>query len=460
MEGISKVITKLTDALCPTALDEYGIKVPIFPTTFSGDQKTEKSARSAQVALMDNGSMRDKLNFIVGRHELLHYMFMLTDVGLDLFADNENIEEASSLSRLIKLLNPKLEKKKGKDNYYGFRDLYSDIFFAQLGDFLRNFLHVQNLEENATPYEIRQEKDIKKRQEALKILIRTFVRSLDEEYNKCKEFPGEKLPLFYPHEKFLRNLKINPTINQAGKIPSDTPDKSNIKPVKKLKNSKSTEASEKPDHKNSYARSLFSFLGFYHLMLDSIKEGNGLNCFLIQKKLHKTIYSTGHKNYACSVSSYKQVVLGHPSPQFSHRYMWNIFAGRGGKSLKFARDQKNEHLNHYLKTCFRSLGVNLNEKNAHRINNSADVGVKMESKVADFFQLDSGGKSHTKKDRTVQIRKVMEIFKNDNNANVVPGRKFNGPVPSQFDEAEYRSWHLLKDKELAKISEIRFNYFC
>ena len=84
----------------------------------------------------------------------------------------------------------------------------------------------------------------------------------------------------------------------------------------------------------------------------------------------------------------------------------------------------------------------------------------MESKVADFFQLDSVGKSHTKKDRTVQIRKVMEIFKNDNNANVVPGRKFDGPLPPQFDEAEYRSWHLLKDKELDKISEIRFNYFC
>ena len=41
----------------------------------------------------------------------------------------------------------KLYKKKGNDNYYGFRDLYSDIFLAQLGDFLRNFLH-----ENTTPY--------------------------------------------------------------------------------------------------------------------------------------------------------------------------------------------------------------------------------------------------------------------------------------------------------------------
>ena len=61
------------------------------------------------------------------------------------------------------------------------------------------------MEENATSYEIRQEKDIKKRQAALKILITKFVRSVDEEYNKSKEFPGEKLPLFYPHENFFRN---------------------------------------------------------------------------------------------------------------------------------------------------------------------------------------------------------------------------------------------------------------
>jgi hypothetical protein len=78
LEGISKVITNLTDGLCPTVLNEDGQNVPIFPTTFSGDQKTEKSARSAQLALLDNGSMRDKLSYIVGRHKLLHYMFMLT----------------------------------------------------------------------------------------------------------------------------------------------------------------------------------------------------------------------------------------------------------------------------------------------------------------------------------------------------------------------------------------------
>ena len=43
-------------------------------------------------------------------------------------------------------------------------------------------------------------------------------------------------------------------------------------------------------------------------------------------------------------------------------------------SLKFARFKKVEHLNRYLQDCFRSLGVNLNEENAQRINKSTDLG--------------------------------------------------------------------------------------
>ena len=123
-----------------------------------------------------------------------------------------------------------------------------------------------------------------------------------------------------------------------------------------------------------------------------------------------------------------------------------------------------EQLNRYLKDCFRSLGVNLNEKNAQRINKSADLGVKMEIKVGEFFKLDSAGKSHTKKDRQSQIKKLSDLFKSEKISAQMPGRKFNGPhVPIcsnlLFDEAQYRSWHIDKDKELTKISDMRQKYF-
>ena len=141
-----------------------------------------------------------------------------------------------------------------------------------------------------------------------------------------------------------------------------------------------------------------------------------------------------------------------------------IYLLEGQGSLKFARDQKVEHLNRYLKDSLRCLGVNLNEKNAQRINKSADLGVSMESKVSKFFELDLMGKSHTRKRRDDQRRKLSEIFQKEMISSRFPGRKFRGPtVPdrmcSLFDEAKYRAWHLGKDKEFAQISDIRQKYF-
>ena len=61
ISGISKVITELIDNLCPKIINEDGTEAPVHMTVFSGDNKTEKMARSAQLALAENGSMRDRL---------------------------------------------------------------------------------------------------------------------------------------------------------------------------------------------------------------------------------------------------------------------------------------------------------------------------------------------------------------------------------------------------------------
>ena len=194
------------------------------------------------------------------------------------------------------------------------------------------------------------------------------------------------------------------------------------------------------DNKYDYARSMMALIGIFVQMIESVKEGDGLSCFLLQKKVHKIIQGSGHKNYACSIASFKQIVLGHKSPKFSHAYMWNISAGRPGSGLKMARDQRVEHLNRFLKEGFKSLGVNLDEKNAKRINNGADIEQKIKSKVNEFYSLDGPGKSHKKKDRTLIVRKLTELFKNEKVAIYVPKRDFNGPevLPSlenSYDEA-------------------------
>ena len=125
---------------------------------------------------------------------------------------------------------------------------------------------------------------------------------------------------------------------------------------------------------------------------------------------------------------------------------------------------KNEHLNRFLKESFGSLGVNLNVKTATRVNNSADAGLKMEENVNDFFDIDNAGKSHVKKDRSVNIKAVADLMQRECAFKCIPNRKFNGPaVPSNvfkmFDEAKFRSWHLKKEMELMKFEKLRDKFF-
>ena len=462
LEGMKKVITKLVDVVCPVVENEQGKKVPVYPTTFSGDNKSEQSARSAQLALADNGDMRDQLAFIEGRHEMLHFLFMFVEVLFDILADKNNLEEAASLSRLIQWLNPKLVNKHAKDDYYKFRDTIMDIYFALLGENMRHFFMVDDLDVDVTPESVKLQQNPDEKQSLIFEFIRSFVIKTHEDFKDCQASyqDVESLPKFYPHHGYIRkSYQDKPTpANQATKVRVESNTDNTLH-----KNPKKTKPKPKPDSKYNYAGAMLSLFGQFLLLIDSVKEGNGLNVFLIQKKLHKIVFSTGHKNYACSMSSFKHIVLEHPIPQYSHRYMWNQFCGRAGKGTKMARDQREEHLNRFLKDGFRTLRVNLNPVNATRINNSADLGQDLVKKVVAFHDLDFPGQSHTKKDRRPVIKKISEVFRREEVVKYLPGRKFKGPNPSRnfyidFDEAKYRVWHEAKERELRKFSQFRETY--
>ena len=428
LEGISKVIRSLIDVVCPVETNEAGKPAPAFPTTFSGDNKTERSARSAQLALCDNGDMRDKLQFIEGRHECLHLLFMLSDVIKDCFAEPDDLEEAVSLSRLIALLNPKLSGRKGKDDFYKFRDLYQDIYVSLLSEFVRCHLQVEDLKHDVTPEHIKQEKNLVKKEELFVDMFRNIIKESHAEFADCGEVKDtEPLPAFYPHHEYLRSKYQIKSVAAPGK---DVHDKvlnvevvldKNVPMIKDM-----TGLSEKveADAKNDYMCSLLAMIGSYLFLIDCQKNGNALDAFLLQKKLSKIIHGTGHKNYSSTLINFKQIILGHWSPQFSHRYLWNISAGRSGKGTKMARDQRQEHLNRYLKESFKSVGVNLDETNATRINNSCDLSMKIEQKIVQFHALDDSGKGHTKRDRSKQINILSNLFKKEKVAETISGRKF------------------------------------
>ena len=80
-----------------------------------------------------------------------------------------------------------------------------------------------------------------------------------------------------------------------------------------------------------------------------------------------------------------------------------------------------------------------------------------------FFDLDVPGKSHTKKDRTKVIDKLVDLFEKEKVAEHRPGRQFKGPIVSpdlekDFDEALFLSWHYNKTKELVKFYKYKENF--
>jgi hypothetical protein len=280
------------------------------------------------------------------------------------------------------------------------------------------------------------------------------------DYEDClnKTMDSEPLPKFYPHQNYVRSKYKNQPALVKTKYSESVAVQIKFVPDQEVDMMTNLSKPSKPDAKNDYMCSLLSFIGQLLFLVDCQKNGNALNTFLIQKKLTKIVFSTGHKNYSSTLINFKRIVLGHWNPQFSHRYMWNISAGRAGKGEKMARDQREEHLNRYLKDSFKSVGVNLDEKNATRINNSCDLSMKIERNIVSFHKLDLSGIGHTDRDRSKQIEVLADLFKREKVAHNIPGRSFKGPIVSknldeQFDEANYRVWHYRREKEMHKFSE-------
>ena len=311
------------------------------------------------------------------------------------------------------------------------------------------------LTSDCTPERIQSMSTEDDRQFAFEEFFRSFVIKIHCDCLVEKD-ETKQLPLFYPHHDFLRvHSKNNAKSSEAA---SEDPDPAGEKPLPRKKQSVGNVKKVKQDAKNSYSKGLLSCLGTFFLLIDAQKQGNGLLTFLLQKKLHKSIQQSGHKNYAVSLLSYKHTVLAHPNAQFSHQFMWNTSAGRKGPGNKFPRDQKVEHLNRFLKDSFRSLGPNLNPLTARRINNSSDFGIKIEEKLTEFFELSQAGKSHSQKDHTVTVSKILGILRSESVTDMIPGRKFKGPnlqpnFFANFDEVKFRTWHFDKDKELYRSSK-------
>ena len=123
---------------------------------------------------------------------------------------------------------------------------------------------------------------------------------------------------------------------------------------------------------------------------DAIREGDGQQLFDIYKVTLLIFKANNHPKYAY-INLLYLVKICAILPQFeAERLKWNRFINtRSGKGLNISLDLHKEHQNRLLKTMWRELGPNLDEKNAARIAGTLEsmenilIGIDKDCKLSD-----------------------------------------------------------------------------
>ena len=111
---------------------------------------------------------------------------------------------------------------------------------------------------------------------------------------------------------------------------------------------------------------------------DSIKEGDGDRLFDLYRLCLLLYKSGGNTIYSYVVLLHLVKILCLLSLFKSHRLKWNRFCNKnGGAGKNIPLDLRKEQLNKVLKTMWRSLGSNINEKNASCVANTLEMMEKI-----------------------------------------------------------------------------------
>lgn len=139
-------------------------------------------------------------------------------------------------------------------------------------------------------------------------------------------------------------------------------------------------ANDPSDYLYNYHQKKLSFGLLLFSFEDAVKEGDGQRLFDIYKVTMLLFKANNHPKYAY-INLLYLVKIHAILPQFeAERLKWNRFINtKGGKGLNIPLDLHKEHQNKLLKTMWRALGPNLNEKNASRLAGALE---SMESIIA------------------------------------------------------------------------------
>jgi len=179
---------------------------------------------------------------------------------------------------------------------------------------------------------------------------------------------------------------------------------------------------------------------------DAVKEGDGQRLFNIYKWMLLLYKANNHPKYAY-INLLYLVKICAILPEFeAERLKWNRFINnKGGKGLNIPLDLHKEHQNKLLKTMWRALGPNLNEKNAARIAGTLESMEKILSSVDSDCKLSDRSSYRSVKQKEEAVHQITTDLVSINAFHFTRHRKghpsFSDIDSNMLSGLDYRDLH-------------------
>jgi len=194
---------------------------------------------------------------------------------------------------------------------------------------------------------------------------------------------------------------------------------------------------------------------------DAVREGDGQRLFDIYKVTLLLFKAKQHPKYAY-VNLLYLVKICAILPEFeAERMKWNRFINtHGGKGLNIPLDLHKEHQNRMLKTMWRSLGSNLNERSASRLAGTLESMELILESVDSDCQLSERSSYRAVKKKEEAVYQIVsdlvsiDAFHFTRNRNGHPSfPKFDGNMLSGLDYRDLQHWMKAKILNWSSIYE-------
>ena len=446
IEGLQRILSSIQDKYTVKTEEDGHV---IYDNAFNigGDQMTIARGSNLINSLVDHDDKDYKLSNLSMSHEYFHTEFAILNCFLKKLRHKDSLGIDGSFLRLSHEL--KREHCKTKDAqhiYYELSSLIKLIYKAMLAEILREMLKLESVGDlHNFSFKNKIEADVYVDQ-----IIKSFFP-----YLKNSGRDARNLPKFHPLSKFvkdevstLNNFEDDTIINDDdGDVFEE--DKNNQNDHCYV-DSKEME----PDYLQNYYTNIFTLGSIFQIFNDSIKHGDGLSIYLLHKLLIRIFYSLGAKNYASLTANFIVKIEASFLPSESFRMLHNRFANpKGGLGQCTSHDFAMEHKIRFIKKHLHGLGPNINKKSITRINNSSDEIEKLIDGLLKDCKIRKRASKRTKKSLNADFIRLTEIFKRNNIAKYIPGRKFGEyklklDIFKDINDFEFRKYFKKKIHEI------------